>query len=249
MELAADECQFALLPCVLTLVRHIAGPSQLAPASCLVSCLAEACFLGCRPCSCAWSALRLAEAVGGQTHGSGFALDEVNAGGWAQWLTLPTTALNLLPKQCVCPPRLGKVMGLSRSSCRTITLHERVLCSLVTLVLDFNSTGVQDLLAQVYFFPPSRPEELFGQARLFFATGAPSYSCSRCGCPLFAHCVGAVVGGPMWPDEVNAGGWAQWLTLPTTALNLLPKQCVCPPRLGKVIRTFREMIGAEWLEA
>ena len=90
-------------------------------------------------------------------------------------------------------------------------------------------------LSRFIFFPPSRPEELFGQARLFFATGAPSYSCSRCGCPLFAHCVGAVVGGPRWPVEVNAGGWAQWLTLPTTALYLLPKQCVCPPRLGKVI--------------
>ena len=53
-------------------------------------------------------------------------------------------------------------LGLSRSSCRTITLHERVVYSLVTLVLDFSSTGVQDLLVQVCFFPPARPEELFG---------------------------------------------------------------------------------------
>ena len=81
---------------------------------------------------------------------------------FSQWLTLPTTALDLLPKQCVCPPRVGKVMGLSRSSCRAITLHERVVCSLVTLVLDFSSPGVQDLLVQVCFFPPSRPKELFG---------------------------------------------------------------------------------------
>ena len=43
--------------------------------------------------------------------------------------------------------------GLSHSSCRTITLHERVLCSLVTLVLDFSLTGVQDLLVQVH--PPN----------------------------------------------------------------------------------------------
>ena len=62
--------------------------------------------------------------------------------------------------------------GLSRSSCRTITLHERVLCSLVTLVLDFNSCGVQDLLVQVYFFPPSRPEVLFGPGS--------SLLCDRC---------------------------------------------------------------------
>ena len=52
---------------------------------------------------------------------------------------------------------ISPASGLSRSSCRTITLHERVLCSLVTLVLDSNSTGVQDLLVQVYFFPALPP--------------------------------------------------------------------------------------------
>ena len=111
----------------------------------------------CSGCGCPLIARCVGAVVGGPRWP-----DEVNAGGWAQWLTLPTTALDLLPQQCVCPPRLGKVMGLSRSSCRTITLHERVVYSLVILVLDFSSTGVQDLLVQVCFFPPTRPEELFG---------------------------------------------------------------------------------------
>ena len=56
-----------------------------------------------------------------------------------------------------------------RESDGTLTLvvqnyhvHERVVYSLVILVSDFSSTGVQDLLVQVCFFPPTRPEELFG---------------------------------------------------------------------------------------
>ena len=65
-----------------------------------VLCLVHArCLLPfCRPSkdSGAWTSFRLAEAAGGQTHGSGFALDEV------QWLSQLQLS-NLRPTQCIFP--------------------------------------------------------------------------------------------------------------------------------------------------
>ena len=44
--------------------------------------------------------------------------------------------------------------------------------------------------------------------------------------PISRPVSGRSLGGPRWPIDVNAGGWVQWPTLPTTSLNLLPKQCL-----------------------
>ena len=64
------------------------------------------------------------------------------------------------------------------------------------------------------FFPPA-------------ARGAPSYSSSRRLCELVAPLGGRnPLGGPSWPDEVNAGGWVQWPALPTTDLEFAAKK-VC----------------------
>ena len=64
---------------------------------------------------------------------------------------------------------------------------------------------------------------------LIFATGAPASTSPR----EWAQSLG----GPRWPIEVNAGGWIQWPTLPTTSLTCC-QNSVCPPRKGKVMCAF-----------